>query len=293
MFTDTDSYMRRDYDTYRDDSEPVINVKFGMKIHNFHWSVSNNYVTLWAVSENHAVSDDYTKGFAFTMEVRDLFCYFRAWAVDAGLLKDSLMYGPQIVSGELIETKYFDLTMNMETFAVTCNVYEDFDMTILNGTWTDTFTGGPAWAGGSWLTYEYVNARFIPAGPNTGYSGAHLSMTEELETSVYAYDPDIDTIYNVTDLDDDGDIDKDDAELFIEDIVSHPEDPAPGITWGDFETGPFTRFRMRLYFLFMGISMIFGPMMVFAYRRPSGYEFVIGLFIMFVGFAFLLSVGSV
>ena len=85
----------------------------------------------------------------------------------------------------------------------------------------------------------------------------------------------------------------DDALIFVDDLLgADPEDPdPPGEEWDD--TGPFTRFKTRLYFLILGLTLFFGPMFFFAYQRPSGYQFVIGLFIMFVGIAFLISVGSV
>lgn len=85
----------------------------------------------------------------------------------------------------------------------------------------------------------------------------------------------------------------DDALIVIEDeLGADPEDPdPPGQDWE--ETGPFTRFRTRLYILILGIALMFGPPIYFAYSRPSGYEFVIGLFIMLIGLAFMIASGSI
>ena len=92
----------------------------------------------------------------------------------------------------------------------------------------------------------------------------------------------------VQDLDD-----YEDAIDYIEDILgADPQDPdPPGQDWE--QTGPFTRFKTRLYIFIMGLAMLLGPVMVFAYRRPSGYNFVIGLFIMLIGLSFLIHAGSV
>ncbi|GAG93647.1 unnamed protein product, partial [marine sediment metagenome] len=184
---------------------------------------------------------------------------------------------------ELPRTLYFDITMNMETFDVVSKVYEDIEMTILNGTWSNTFANGPVWAGGSWLTYEYVNGPTeTTSGLRTGYSGWHL--TDNITTEFYAYDPEENITYGPYDT-------YNDTTAFIDGVDPDPEDPNPADSWDDI--GPFTRFRMRFYFLIMGFALLFGPLFVFSYRRPTGYAFVIGLFIMLVGFSFLIHVGSV
>lgn len=87
--------------------------------------------------------------------------------------------------------------------------------------------------------------------------------------------------------------DFDDAILEIDILLgADPEDPDPPSE--EWETGgPFTRFKTRLYILLLGIALIFGPPIYFAYSRPSGYEFVIGLFIMLVGLAFMIASGSI
>jgi len=85
----------------------------------------------------------------------------------------------------------------------------------------------------------------------------------------------------------------DDAINYIEEMLGDdPQDPdPPGQEWE--QTGPFTRFKTRLYIFMMGIVMLWGPVMFFAYRRPSGYNFVVGLFIMLIGLSFLIHAGSV
>ena len=92
---------------------------------------------------------------------------------------------------------------------------------------------------------------------------------------------------------DDGLDDYEDALILIDDILgADPEDPnPPGQGWD--ETGPFSRFRTRLYILLMGFGLLFGPLIYFAMRRPSGYEFVIGLFIMLVGYSFLRAAAGI
>jgi hypothetical protein len=80
--------------------------------------------------------------------------------------------------------------------------------------------------------------------------------------------------------------------LADDELGPDPRDPDPPSQGWD-ETGPFTRFNVRFYILALGMGLFWGPLMVFAYKRPTGYEFVIGAFIMLVGVAFLISAGSV
>lgn len=85
----------------------------------------------------------------------------------------------------------------------------------------------------------------------------------------------------------------DEALLEIENLLgADPQDPdPPGQDWD--QTGPFTRFKTRLYIFMFGVAMMWGPVMFFAYRRPSGYNFVVGLFIMLMGLGLLIHAGSV
>ena len=86
---------------------------------------------------------------------------------------------------------------------------------------------------------------------------------------------------------------EDDALEALDDLLGiNPLDPTPPSQGWD-ETGPFTRFRTRLYIFLMGFVMLVGPVMFFAYRRPDGYNFVVGLFIMLIGIGFLISAGTV
>ncbi|MCW4051284.1 MAG: glycoside hydrolase, partial [Candidatus Bathyarchaeota archaeon] len=60
-----------------------------------------------------------------------------------------------------------------------------------------------------------------------------------------------------------------DAQDWIDLFDTDPEDPDPGGEWGT--TGPFTRFKMRLYFLILGFGCVFGPVLFFSWRRPTAY----------------------
>ena len=85
----------------------------------------------------------------------------------------------------------------------------------------------------------------------------------------------------------------DDVDDFLEELFGvDPLDPNPA-TQGWDEEGPFTRFSTRLYFLLIGFMMVFGPMIVWAMRRPTAYVFVIGAFIMLIGFALMYAAGQV
>ncbi len=98
------------------------------------------------------------------------------------------------------------------------------------------------------------------------------------------------TEINGTDVLADGFETVEDAQDWIDYEDPDPDDPEPP---GWDPTGPFTRFKTRLYIFLMGFGMLMGPLMVFAYRRPTGYAFVIGLFVMLIGFGFLIHAGTV
>lgn len=84
-----------------------------------------------------------------------------------------------------------------------------------------------------------------------------------------------------------------DAVDAIEDIFDiNPKTPAPPSQgWPEF--GVLTRFKTRFYILIIGIGLLFGPLFVFAFSRPSGYEFTIGMFVMLIGFALMYAAGQV
>ena len=98
------------------------------------------------------------------------------------------------------------------------------------------------------------------------------------------------TLSPVVDVDGDGNIDEGDAESQIELLVDDPEDPNPGGQW---DTGPFSRFKTRFYIFMIGIGLLWGPVMIFAWRRPTGYEFIVGILLMTMGLGFLIHAGTV
>lgn len=89
--------------------------------------------------------------------------------------------------------------------------------------------------------------------------------------------------------------DYEDAIIVIDNILGiESQDPAPtSQDWPD--EGPLTRFQTRMFIWFMGYGFIFGPLGFFGYnsRKLSGYQFVIGCFMMVVGLGFLLAAGTV
>ena len=87
---------------------------------------------------------------------------------------------------------------------------------------------------------------------------------------------------------------EDDALEGLDELLGiNPLDPDPPSKDWD-QTGPFTRFKTRMYIFLIGFFMLVGPFMVFANQgRPSGYNFVVGLFIMVIGLGLLIAAGSV
>jgi len=116
-----------------------------------------------------------------------------------------------------------------------------------------------------------------------------IGGTGEPDEEWYAYDPDANETHGPFD-------DYDDVIDFIEGEDPDPEDPDPGGEWSTGpggETGAFTRFRMRLWFMLIGFGCLFGPILFFAWRRPSGYYILCGSIVMLIGIGLLLSIGQV
>ncbi len=292
MYGDSDSYMRRDFDLYRNDTDPVIGIKMGLNITGLPWSVTNDYVTLWSFGNSHEPASKVDEGYTFTLRSETTQVAFLLWGTSASGLTDSSYYLPTVQEAWLPWVGYFNITFDMSTGVYTCKLYNTSDMITEEFSYTDTLSTFPPWGGGGWLEYEYVNGPFsLPGAQLSGWSGDHLSIPDEGGLDEwYVVPPNSTTPQIVPDMDGDGDIDRDDAELLISELTQDPEDPDPGGGWGD---GPFSRFNTRFYILMMGFALIWGPVMYLGYVKPGGYQFVIGAFVIMVGFAFLIAAGSV
>lgn len=81
--------------------------------------------------------------------------------------------------------------------------------------------------------------------------------------------------------------DIDDLKDFVDDYVDpeggDPLDPDPGTGWE--EEGPFTRFRMRLYILIIGLGCVFTPLWAMAYKKfdAVGYAWCFIIMVLGVG----------
>ena len=189
-------------------------------------------------------------------------------------------------------THYYDYYLNMNTGAFTVDTYNDLAMTDLNTTYTDVLAPIATYFQGGYQ-YEYLIAGWhggIPGPDPTTMSGAFLSSDQ---ADFYIVDPTTNETIPVPDVDGDGDIDEDDARTLIGDVDPQPGDPAPGQAWEGTEGTVFSRFRIRLYILLIGVGLVFGPLFVFASSRPSGYEFTIGMFVMLIGFSLMYAAGQV
>jgi len=79
-----------------------------------------------------------------------------------------------------------------------------------------------------------------------------------------------------------------DLKGFIDGLLgADPLDPDPP---GYDETGPFTRFALRRYAFMIGWFMLWGPIWLFCYRRPSGYLIGAAFIFMLIGLGLLLQI---
>jgi len=85
----------------------------------------------------------------------------------------------------------------------------------------------------------------------------------------------------------------DDAQDALDDYTGgDPLDPDPG-TQGWETEGPFTRFKMRLYFLVLGLGCIFGPIWAMAYKKMDSVGYAWCALIMIFGTGLLWSITGI
>ncbi len=129
-----------------------------------------------------------------------------------------------------------------------------------------------------------------PIGQNIEASLRWNRFPAPLENSTYVVADDNGTVL-IDDLDS-----VDDAKDWIDGVDPDPEDPDPAGVWSEGpggETGAFTRFRMRLWFLIIGFGCFFGPILFFSWKRPSGYYLMAGSIVMLIGLGLLMSIAQV
>jgi len=93
---------------------------------------------------------------------------------------------------------------------------------------------------------------------------------------------------NFTDIDDL----KDWTDDYLDPGGGDPLDPDPG-TQGWETEGPFTRFKMRLYILFIGLACVFTPLWAMAYRKFDSVGYAGIAIIMLMGVGLLWSITGI
>lgn len=93
---------------------------------------------------------------------------------------------------------------------------------------------------------------------------------------------------NFTDIDDL----KDFVDDYLDPLGGDPLDPDPG-TQGWTTEGPFTRFKMRLYILFIGLGCVFIPLWAMAYKKFDAVGYAGCLIIIVTGVGLLWSITGI
>lgn len=93
---------------------------------------------------------------------------------------------------------------------------------------------------------------------------------------------------NFTDIDDL----KDWTDDYVDPEGGDPLDPDPGTQGWDTE-GPWTRFKMRLYFLFIGLGCLFTPLWAMAYKKFDAVGYAWCFLIMILGVGLLWSITGI
>lgn len=182
------------------------------------------------------------------------------------------------------ENLYFELMINQTGGYMVYSIYNDPEYTDLNhtadlpivnadgpGRYTQVIASAGQ-AGASYMTLSYYTFSENPLAANYSWTVLDPNGTDVTCGLVTSYEEAL--------------------ECVERDLGGDPEDPdPPGQGWDT--TGPFTRFNTRLYVILIGLVLIWGPVMYLGYKKGSGYEFVIGAFVVLVGFAFLIAAGAV
>ena len=284
-----DTYNEDDNDYLRKvwDDSGIIRRKWGITYTEFkdNTGAEGGYIHVqWGVSEIAGPMTTWDNGYAVAMqqdsgatnrERARLLCY------EGGGIEFVTIH-QYYTSAELPITFWFDVTINLDTSFYNVTIYNDEDMTSMNDTIQGTFGDFPD---DDLFTTEFA------IGPAYGSNPSGRDYDSGIRYSKIDFEEGYLVVDNGTVIDVFPDYP--DAIEGIDDILgADPEDPTPpGQGWD--ETGPYTRFRTRLYIFLMGFGLLFGPLFYFAMRRPSGYEFVIGLFIMLVGYSFLLAAAGI
>jgi len=122
-------------------------------------------------------------------------------------------------------------------------------------------------------------------------------FTYENETIYYLVDEN-NTVIDTWTLAPDGEnfTDIDDLKDFADDYVDpeggDPLDPDPGTQGWDTE-GPWTRFKTRLYFLFIGLGCVFVPLWAMAYKKFDSVGYTWCFLIIVLGVGLLWSITGI
>lgn len=287
FWEDDDDYLRKTFS-----GSGQINRKFGITYLAFkentaaetsgivlHWGISNMTTSPWGPpywGEGYSIHTIQAAG-GVTREKLQIINWVNGQHVT------HLDLHPYWADVDLPATIWVDVTLDLDTGAYVILLYNDPEMTSVNQTKSGTFGSVPD---ASLMTTEFAIGPVVSGSANRDWeSGLRHSILDNGDTWTV-------TDENGTTVCEDLESYEDALECIENELGSDPEDPdPPGQDWD--ETGPYTRFKTRFYILCLGFGMLFGPMFYFAIRRPSGYEFVIGLFIMLVGISFMIAAGAV
>lgn len=188
---------------------------------------------------------------------------------------------------------YIKIQFNPTTWAHRTTYYSDPEMTTITHSDADTFVEVAGWGVIDFSTAYLENVLLGSGDPQNPHDGdwvriEHFRFNEDRAfiptfpngTAIPICPGPFDTI--------------EECQACIDTFLGGPDPFEPDPPGQDFpQTGGFTRFRMRLYFLAIGLSCLTGPMLFFAWKRPSGYYVACGLIIMLIGLGLIISIGQI
>ncbi len=282
VYAFSDVYMRRDYDDYRDNESVTTSARFGVTTIAMPWNgpASYEYVTLWGFSTNHDLSFDWDEGYAYAVRTWSNQQMGTAWAVDGGILQDSVTWSPLLLEVGLPYTLWYDIRVRTETMISNISVYNDMEMTDLNVTYNDQYTNGPN--NQTWV-YEYMIARTSVATQSTGITSAfHSDPDPDLDVLIFLVYP------NGTLVDPDPIPPDENPYDVIDDLLggAQPEDPQED------EYPIIGKFTWKLLVLAVGMLMLLGSPIAGTYYGADTATWIKILFIMFFGIGILWQIKS-
>ena len=173
-------WMQRDFE---DDGTGLVNRRFGIRFTDLQagGGPSYNWYGMWGLSDtSNTWVYGWGEGYTFagrTFDDNPKWIMGNAWDIENGVLGDNgnWFYSLNFTDSRTPFTLWFDIYLNMNTASYQSDVYNDFDMTDLNHTYTKVFDDAPPVYSLGAFPYETLVNGWQNLVSQMGYTGDYLS----------------------------------------------------------------------------------------------------------------------